>query len=107
MTVPLFSGSSVAANLTTDLLDLKAWRAEWTADRWRRQLGEPADDAWRRRFWRASQTGRPLAEDRWLARLEARLGRRLRPNPIGRPRQTRRKAGGEKATVRRRKRGKE
>ena len=80
--------SAGVSNFTTDLLDLKAWRADWTA-RWRRQLEQPADDAWRQRFWRAANTGRPLAEDHWLARLESRLGRRLRANPIGRPRKRR------------------
>lgn len=83
--------SSAAAHAGTaddkaGVLDLATWRADWTPARWQAQLAEPADDTWRRRFWRAAQTGRPLAEDRWLAKLEARLGRRLRPNPVGRPR---------------------
>ncbi len=96
--------SSAAAHVGTasdaaGLLDLDAWRAEWTRARWRSQLMQPADDGWRQRFWRAAQTGRPLAEDRWLAKLEAKLGRRLRPNPVGRPRKAK-----PKTTKRRRKR---
>lgn len=87
--------SAAVLGLTTDLLDLDACRTDWTAARWRRQLGEPTDEACLRRFWRAVHTGRPLAEDRCLVRLEARLGRRLRANPIGRPRKTQSKPGGE------------
>lgn len=92
--------SSAAAHVgmradATGLLDRDAWRAAWTPARWRAawtparwraQLLKPADEGWRARFRRAAQTGRPLVEDRWLAKLEARLGRRLRPNPVGRPR---------------------
>ena len=70
---------------TTGLLDLDEWRADWTPKRWQKQLLEPADEDWRQRFWRAAHTGRPLAEDRWLAKLESKLGRRLRANPRGRP----------------------
>ncbi len=75
------------------LLDLATWRAEWTAGRWRKVLTEPTDEAWRTRFWRAAHTGRPLAEDRWLAKLEARLGRRLRANAVGRPRKVKVRPG--------------
>ena len=31
--------------------------------------------------------GRPLGSDSWLSKLERRVGRRLRPRPVGRPRQ--------------------
>lgn len=87
----------------TDLLDMKWWAREWTAARWRTQLVTPEDEGWRRQFWRAAHTGRPLAEDRWLARVEARLGCRLRANPVGRPRRQKsaEKTGGRSATRRR------
>ena len=32
-----------------------------------------------------TQTGRPLASDSFLSKLEHTLGRRLRPLPVGRP----------------------
>lgn len=80
------------------VLDLDEWRAEWTAARWRRELAEPADEPWRARFWRAAHTGRPLGEDRWLAKLEARLGRRLQAGPVGRPRKGRPKAAARRST---------
>ncbi len=97
-----WSSAAVHVGMATDtmeVLDLAWWEAEWTAARWRAQLVEPADEAWRGRFWRAVRTGRPLAEDRWVAKLEAKLGRRLRANPVGRPRRA------EKKVRRRRKRG--
>ena len=83
--------SSAAAHVatardTTGLLNEADWHTAWTPERWRQQLTEPTDDAWRLRFWRAAHTGRPLADDAWLAKLESSLGRRLRPNPVGRPR---------------------
>jgi len=96
--------SSAAAHVerATDeagLLDVKRWRKKRTAARWQKQLLEPVDDQWRERFWRAANTGRPLAEDRWLARWEAKSGLRLRANPVGRPR----KAKTTKTIKRRRK----
>lgn len=75
------------------LLDLTAWGREWSAERWRAQLVAPEDDELMGRLRRHVQTGRPLAGDRWLAKLEARLGRRLRPPPLGRPRKAKVKKG--------------
>ncbi len=86
-----YAWSSAAAHVglrpdSSGLLDLAAWRREWTPARWRTALAEPLDDAELTCVRRHLQTGRPLASDAWLARLEARLGRRLRPLPVGRPR---------------------
>jgi putative transposase len=89
-----WSSAAVHAGKASDpagVLDLSDWQATWTAARWQKQLVTPEDEGWRTRFWRAAHTGRPLAEDRWLAKLEARLGRRLRANPVGRPRAARTK----------------
>lgn len=83
-----WSSAAAHADIAADIsgvLDVGFWRSQWTPRRWREQLAEPADETWRVRFWRAAHTGRPLAEDSWLARLESKLGRRLRPNPVGRP----------------------
>jgi len=70
------------------LLDLAAWRAAWTPARWRAALTDPLDEALVRSLRRCTQTGRPLASDSLLSKLERRLGRRLRPLPTGRPRKT-------------------
>jgi len=32
-----------------------------------------------------TQTGRPLGSDRFMSKVEAFLGRRVRPLPVGRP----------------------
>jgi putative transposase len=43
---------------------------------------EAAEEEW----WRQHErTGRPLGSDRFLAKLETLLGRRVRPLPVGRP----------------------
>jgi hypothetical protein len=49
----------------------------------------------------STHTGRPLATDSVLSKLEHRLGRRLRPLPVGRPKKAdkkraRKKKGGRK-----------
>ena len=49
-------------------------------------MPDPDDDAFVSRLRGRTQTGRPLAADSWLSKLEKKLGRRLRPLPVGRPR---------------------
>ena len=68
------------------LLDLRTWRRDWTPGRWKKELQRREDDAKATVIRRSVHTGRPLATDRFLSRLEAKLGRRLRPAPVGRPR---------------------
>jgi putative transposase len=58
---------------------------------WRQLLGQEQDDAEVKAIRRATHTGRPLAIDSFLGRLEAKLGRRLRPLPVGRPRKRKQK----------------
>jgi putative transposase len=81
--------SSAAAHVSqrddTGLLDLAEWRKEWKPEKWRKTLREPEDDELIDRLRRNTMTGRPLATDKTIARLERRLGRRLRPLPVGRP----------------------
>ncbi len=68
------------------VLDLREFREEWKPAKWQAALREPEDDEWAATFRGSTHTGQPLATDRFLARPEARLGRRLRPLPVGRPR---------------------
>jgi putative transposase len=93
--------SSAAAHVTSKgapgLLDLLGWQ-ERRPPSWEEILadeqGEPTVTLVRHHLSR----GRPLGSDSWLAKLEARLGRRLRPLPAGRPRGWRkRKTGGSPA----------
>ncbi len=84
--------SSAAAHVgegpdTSGLLDLDDWAATWKPERWRALLREPLEEGETQRLRRHLHTGRPLASDRVLAKLESKLGRRLRPLPVGRPKQ--------------------
>lgn len=68
------------------LLDLSAWQAEYTRDRWRTVLQLGADEeAFGRRLQEASRRGRPLGSEDFAQHLEHRTGRTLRPRPAGRP----------------------
>jgi putative transposase len=71
---------------TSGLLDLDDWAATWKPERWRALLREPLEAGETERLRRHLRTGRPLAGNRALAKLETKLGRRLRPLPVGRPR---------------------
>jgi len=84
-----YQWSSAAAHTgekdETGLLDLEAWAEEWKPAKWARQLRAPEDEAEMRGLRLSTRTGRPLATDSFLSKLEHRLGRRLRPLPVGRP----------------------
>jgi len=67
------------------LLDLAERRRAWPPATWSRQLAEPEDDGLALNLRRCTHTGRPLASDGFLRKLERTLGRRLRPLPVGRP----------------------
>jgi len=69
------------------ILDLIRWREMFAPSKWRRILQRPEDARMVKRLETALGTGRPLAGDRWLAKLEHVLGRRVRALPVGRPRQ--------------------
>jgi putative transposase len=57
----------------------------WKPARWRALLQEPLEEGETERLRRHLHTGRPLASDNLLSKLETKLGRRLRPLPVGRP----------------------
>ena len=67
------------------LLDLAYWAKDWSPAKWKKALRAGDDPEEARRLRLHTSRGRPLASDRLLARLEHRLGRRLRPLPVGRP----------------------
>jgi len=79
--------SSAAAHVTgsdsTSILDLAAWRVP-TAE-WRQRLQQPDDEDFLAAIRNRTSTGRPLATDSALSKLEALLNKRLRALPIGRP----------------------
>jgi putative transposase len=82
--------SSAAAHCgepdATGLLDLKWWTNFAPPARWKAMLKAGEDDAAQTMLIRTqTRTGRPLGSDRFIAKLESRLGRRLRRPAMGRP----------------------
>jgi putative transposase len=85
-----WSSASAHANAADplELLDLSMWRRASTPAQWRNLLVRPDAEELMKRIRLATSTGRPLATEATLNRLERRLGRRLRALPVGRPRKT-------------------
>ncbi|MBN1916865.1 MAG: transposase [Verrucomicrobia bacterium] len=74
-------------------LDLDMWAKTWTPAQWREILQRPEDKERARQFRRSTRAGRPLADDAFIANVEATFGLRLRIPPAGRPRIRRLKLG--------------
>jgi putative transposase len=74
------------------LHDLAAWRRRYPGSRWSKILQSPEDQAMLTRLRRRTYNGRPLGTDRFIARLESLLNRRLRDPKMGRPRKEKVKA---------------
>ena len=67
------------------LLDMPAWRDRMRGMDWEATLQAAAEDrAAQDALRRATHTGRPLGTDSFLSKVEHRLGRRVRPLPVGR-----------------------
>lgn len=70
----------------TGLLDLKEWQQILPSDgNWRDSLAQPLDEKTETRIREWSSRSCPLGDDSFVAKLEAQLGRRLRPRSVGRP----------------------
>jgi len=72
---------------------------DWSVAKWKKELQRAEDDGLTSQLRRSTHTGRPLATDRFLSKLEHKLGRRIRPNPVGRPK-GRKKTKGKRKRVR-------
>ena len=87
-----FPYSSAAAHVTnrdaSGLLDLATWQQRKPPD-WEEILVQPQDEPTLAQVQGHLNRGRPLGSDNWVSKLEARLGRRLRPLPVGRPKKKR------------------
>jgi REP-associated tyrosine transposase len=85
-----YSWSSASAHCggedASALLDLHAWNKQWRGDSWKTELRHPEDVTMVRQIQQCIRTGRPLASDKFVSKLETALGRRVRPLPVGRPR---------------------
>ncbi|MHC4982299.1 MAG: transposase [Planctomycetota bacterium] len=74
------------------LLDLNAWRELLPrGGDWREALVRPQEAQAVAKLRLSTSRGRPLGSDKFVAKLERSLGRRLRPLPIGRPPKKRKK----------------
>ncbi len=67
------------------LLDVSYWRKISSQVDWRGVLENAQSDEQLESIRCNTHTGRPLAGDAFISKLEKRLNRRLRPLPIGRP----------------------
>jgi putative transposase len=84
-----YGWSSAAAhideNFHCELLDLSYWYERMSGKRWAELLVTGQDESEIARLRINSQTGRPLGSDSFLSKLERKMGRRVRPLPVGRP----------------------
>jgi len=81
------ASTHVGRTANPGFLDLSAWQAEYTQQRWREVLETGVEEeAFGRRLQEASRRGRPLGGGEFARELEKRTGRELRPRPVGRPR---------------------
>ncbi len=68
-------------------LNLSEWQSHYDTFRWREVLRNGVDEAdFQERIREASKRGRPLGSEAFIKNLEEQAGRKLRPNPPGRPR---------------------
>ena len=95
-----YAWSSAAAHCggkdASGLLDAKGWKTLADGLDWEAKVAADLPTEERERLKRYVQTGRPLAGDGWLSKLELTLGRRLRPLPVGRPRKLAKATGKRK-----------
>jgi putative transposase len=84
-----YGWSSAAAHVDQksrcDLLDLSYWHNRMSGRQWQKLLMDAQAESEIATLRLNTQTGRPLGSDSFLSKLERKLGRRLRPLPVGRP----------------------
>jgi hypothetical protein len=68
-----------------------AWRRASRGLNWRDELLEPEDEQIKQAICACTWTGRPLGSDRFIAKLEVLVSRRLRALHRGRPKKANRK----------------
>ena len=87
-----YKWSSASAHLGAGdpfgLLDMNQWRRFSGGLNWRNILQEVQANESINRIRLNTHRGRPLTTDSMMSKLEKKLGRRLRPLPVGRPRKT-------------------
>jgi putative transposase len=85
-----YSWSSAAAHISGEdssrLIDMVRWREMTVSTDWKDLLSQLQSQDQLARLRYGISRGRPLGSDSFVSKLEAALGRRLRPLPEGRPR---------------------
>lgn len=67
-------------------LSVQPWRTDWTSTAWSELLdSHERDEVFDRYLEDCTRTGHPIGDAEFVAELERRLGRRLRPGKAGRP----------------------
>jgi hypothetical protein len=80
-------------------MNLSCWYDMISAAQWRKQLAAGVSDSDLGRLRSSTHTGRPLGSDSFLSKLERLLGRRIRPMPVGRPRQNKKAKKRKKTAI--------
>ncbi|MCF7957711.1 MAG: transposase, partial [Phycisphaerae bacterium] len=82
--------SSAQAHITWEdehgLLSLNTWPLKRSRNTWSKTLAKKLDEATRKKIRIHTQTGRPMGSDKFIASLEKKFKRSLKPMPVGRPR---------------------
>jgi len=71
----------------TGMINLRKWRQMAIGLNWKEILTQDEDEKQIRSVRTHTHTGRPLATDSFISKIEHYLGRRVRPLPLGRPRE--------------------
>jgi putative transposase len=80
------AAAHVGENDPSGLLDIELWKKETSAESWKRNLIRKDDLETVLMIKTVTSSGRLLGSDAFISKLETKIGRRLRPMPIGRPR---------------------
>ena len=75
------------------LIDKARWQEQSSGIDWKQALGRKLDGREiETSLGRCCRTGRPLGTDKFISKMEVRLGRRLRSLPVGRPKKKKKHA---------------
>jgi putative transposase len=79
------AAAHVAGNDAMGLLSFDEWPRRFKGERWRKELQSAEDGDWLGAIRNATFKGHALGSDFFIGKIETRIGRRLRPAPVGRP----------------------
>jgi len=85
------ASAHVDENYQSELLNLSDWYEMISASEWRDSLQQELKESETQKLRSNTHTGRPLGSDSFLSKVERILGRRVRPLPVGRPKNRSRK----------------